>query len=236
MTFTVAEVINEAARALNDASFTRWSMKELSDHLANGIREVETLAPEALGKTITIDLVAGTIQTLPATAVSLLSVHCNITRTSVDPVVRGPAVTTIDRHEFEAMIPGWEQASVLPHGALVSHIIADARDITRFHVAPGNNGSGAIEAVVAERITKPAPTTALTTIGTYEAITVQMDNKYRPAMIDYVLSRAQMKDIAVANASQAAIAYYQKFANAFGIKLQTARRTSVNTEPPRGET
>ena len=236
MTFTVAQVINDAARTLNDTSFTRWSMKELSDHVASGIREVETLAPEALGKTITIDLVAGTAQSLPAAAVLLLSAHCNITRSGVAPVVRGPAVTTVDRHEFEAMIPGWEQASVLPHGALVSHVIADPRDTGRFYVAPGNNGSGAIEAIVAERIAKPAPTTGLTSIATYEAITIQMDNRYLPALIDYVLSRAMMKDIAVANASQAAIAYYQKFANAFGIKMQTARRTSVNTEPPRGET
>lgn len=221
MAFTAADVMRQASTILNDAGAVRWPLTELLDWINAATAEVALLKPTATATTISIALVSGTKQTVPAGYHQILRVLRNTTS--------GRAVTPTTREIIDTQIPGWHATSVLPFTVDAAHFINEPEDQGAFWVVPGNTGTGSIDVVasaVPAKIARPANPLL---IDSYSA-SVPLHDIYQSAVIDYVLYRAFSKDAAVPGAAQRAQAYYAAFANALGIKTQ--QETSRTPDAP----
>jgi len=228
MAFTAKDVLGRASTILSDASGKRWLFTELLDWLNDAMREVTIQAPHAVSKSVVLTLIPGTRQVLDPQYSAMLRVNCNVTATGEVISARGNTITPIAREILDASIPGWQNTVTLPYQIEVAHVIDDPALPREYYVAPGNTGTGKIEAVVAKRpsvIVGPANPLVLAGYTTV----VDMDDMYLNAIVDYVLSRAFSKDIQVPGAPQRAMAHYQQFAQTFGIDMQNEASINPNT-------
>lgn len=216
MAFTAADVMSRAQAVLKDDG-TRWPFLELMDWLNDGLQTITTIAPQVVGETLVMDLVAGTRQMLPATHSALIRVNANVT--VVETVtIRGRTITPVKREILDQQIPGWQSTLVIPHSTTVLHVIDDASMHELFEVFPGNNGTGKIEVFAAKRPTKLTFAAGTPGLPTATA-TVDLDDQYLPALADYVLYRCFSKDAGQPGNMQRAIQHQQQFMAPFGAKM-----------------
>jgi hypothetical protein len=223
MAFQVQDILSRALVLLQDADATRWPLTELLGWLNDGLREIVILKPNANSKTMSMSLVQGTRQTIPDTAHALLDVVRNLSALSVG----GEAVTPVMRADMDAALPGWHTAAALPFSDKVIHVITDSDDQRTFHVVPGNTGSGYLEIIASVIPATIAPPDAQSDIAAYTA-TVDVQDVYQNALLDYVLYRAFDKDRATPSAAARALTHYQAFMSAMGNKARGEALANVN--------
>lgn len=214
MAFTAKDVISRASIILQDAGAVRWPLPELLTWLNDAAREIAITKPNATAKTVAMELVSGTKQEIPATAHSLLQVVRNVDKTTG---VGGKVITPIVRQVLDNQIPGWHDGTALPFAAVVRHVVDDALDQRAFYVVPGNDGTGKIEIVVSS-IPADIPTPANPLDLDAYGATVDLQDIYRNVVVDYILYRAFSKDMNLPGAAQRAVAHYQQFNAALGLK------------------
>lgn len=205
-TIQVNNVINRAGTLIQDATNVRWPTAELLDWLNDGQREVVLHHPEASVKNTSVSLATGASkQSLPADGILLVDVIRNM---GAAGATAGRAVRMTSREVLDAQKPTWHSdANALGY---IQHFVYDPRDPKNFYVYP------------------PAPATAWYLEIIYSAAptdcvaggVIQIDDIYSNALLDYVLYRAYSKDAEYAANAQLAIAHYQAFAGALGIKTQ----------------
>lgn len=228
MSITAKDVLKRAGTILFDETATRWPYVELVDWLNDALKEITLHAPTAVSKTVVLAMVEGTQQTLPDEYLSLLRVNANVTADGQEVATRGTTIRAITRAALDHQISGWQNGAVLPFTSSVSHIIDDFAASRTFLVAPGNDGTGKIEALVAARPQQvPVPANPLS-IDEYNT-EIDIDEIYLSALVDFVLSKALSKDVNVAGGAQRAMAHYSQFAQALGIKIQADMNTNPNT-------
>lgn len=228
MTILAKDVLKRAGSLLFDESAVRWPYVELLDWLNDALKEITLRAPQAVSKLVVLDMVAGTQQTLPDAYLSLLRVNCNVTAVGQVISARKGTVRPIQRAALDHQIPNWQSTTTLPFTVDVSHIIDDEANSRNFLVAPGNTGTGRVEALVASRpAVIPTPANPLELASYTTAI--EIDDIYQSALVDFVMSKALTKDTNVQGGAQRAVAHYQQFAGALGIKLQADQAINPNT-------
>lgn len=195
MSFTAKDVLGEAATTLVDADHVRWPLPELLAHLNDGIRAIVSLKPNANSRTLTLTLAEGTLQTLPENCTVLSRVTRNMV-TGHDEAggpVGGEAIRLVmGRALMDAFFPAWQSDAAL-FARRVRHVIYDAADLRRFYVIPGNDGTGKIEAVVGVMPAAIAVPASPASLASYTA-TVDLPDRFRTPLTDYVLGRAFGKD------------------------------------------
>lgn len=207
MTFKSQDVLERAATTLQDSSHVRWPLTELHRYLNDGLREIVTIKPNALSKTVNLSLAEGTKQSLPTTYTILSRVSRNMASASVG----GEAIRTLDsRSIMDSYMPGWQSEAAIPFAKAVVHVIHDIADPKTFYVVPGNNGTGIIEAVVGALPTPSPVPGSPASLASYTD-NVDMPDIYLNALTDYVLYRAYSKDGRVAGSSARAQAHFQLF-------------------------
>lgn len=127
---TAAELISRVGVTLFDESGVRWGEPELLQHLTDAQRQVTLLKPEAYTKNESVQLVAGSLQSLPTDGVLLVDVLNNM---GSDGATAGGAVTQIDRTILESSRPNWRADSA---NINARHFVYDDRDQTHFEVYP----------------------------------------------------------------------------------------------------
>lgn len=205
MTFKANEVMSRAATTLQDEDSVRWTAPELLKYLNDGLREIVTLKPNALTKTVELELDEGTLQTLPAQYTVLSRVIRNMTSAGVG----AGAIRSLDaRSIMDSFIPGWQDDNKVPFAKSVVHVIHDMAEPRTFYVAPGNDGTGIIEAVVGAF---PNPVTGSGSNVSGYTDTVDLPDTYMNPLVDYVLYRAYSKDARLAGSAARAQAHYSVF-------------------------
>lgn len=220
MAFTAKDVLSRCAIILNDETSARWPLAELLGWLNDGVREISLQKPSAATETAQIDMTAGTKQALPGQYHSLVSVIRN--------VASGMAITPASRDLIDRQIPGWHDARIVRPCKDVVHIIDDNTEPQTFYVVPGNDGTGRIEVVAARNVAPIVVPQQPEIIVSYSA-TVELNDIWQNALVDYILYRALSKDIAIPGVGDRAVAHYQQFAAAVGIKAQGEVALNVNT-------
>lgn len=217
---TGQDVVNRAQVLLNDsgntnaqvAANTRWPTTELLLWITDAQREAVIVSPNVGNTVMSVQLVAGTRQSLASTleAWLLLSVRRNLTSTGG----AGRAIRQTTAAILDAYNPNWHTDTPT---ATVQNYVFDVEDKKVFYVYPPNDGTGFVEANVAAT---PAPVTSLTQVLT-------LDDVYLGALASYVCYRALMKDAEYAGGSQLAQAFYQQF-----FQSMTAQGTASKTDSP----
>lgn len=209
--FTAGDVLDRASIVLNDEDNTRWTEAELLGWLNDGAKAIVVRRPAAHPTTATLTLVDGESQDLPADAVELLDITCNISGAT-----RGRAVTLVDIRLLDSDDPSWRAGT---KQTTVYHYTYDERDPLRFSVYPPVQAGTQVESVYAST---PAAVTA-------RADEVDLPDEYQPALVSYLLYRSYAKDSEYANGALAA-AHFQAFESDLGINTQAK---AVNS--PRGQ-
>jgi len=218
MALTALSLIHRAATTLQDIDSVRWPIDELARYFNDAQREVVLYRPDAAITTITHTCVAGTRQTLPASAAKLLDVTRNLAATSAKGAVR-----LVSREILDAQLPGWHAATPVVD---VKHYMYDARDTQVFYVYPPATVLAQLELMYAAF---PADIAEPTPGLTYTSVTgnLGLPDIYGNVVVDYILYRAYTKDSEYAGNAQRAAAYYSSFANALGIEITA----TVNNMP-----
>lgn len=229
MSFTAKDVLLRARITLNDAASVRWTLPELLNYLNDGLREIALQKPSATAITAVIDLAQGCRQSIPSSYHALLQVVRNDVRTGGPASPSGgAAITPIARETIDTMIPGWHSSATLPFTAKVTHVLDEILDQRTFYVIPGNDGTGAVLAVVSAYPASISTPTNPLDIDEYSA-TVDLKDIYQNALLDYILYRAFSKDTDLATSGQRATAHFGLFQGALGIKKQAEMAENVNT-------
>jgi hypothetical protein len=229
VTFTAADVFASASSTLLDPSYRRWTVATMRDYLNDGLRAIINAKPNANTKTVTLTLVAGSLQTIPAAYTVLSRVTRNLTIAHGE--VGGPAGAAAirplrSRELLDAMIPDWQSNDSLQHD-IVKHVIYDLADPRRFYVAPANDGTGKVEAVVGAYPAIIAPAASNPDqASSYAAAVVDLPDLYKNPLVDYVLYRAFSMDSGVQASEARAQKHMAEFQNAIS---QTAQGEAAMT-------
>ncbi len=224
MAFPASAVMSEAAKLLIDEGGRRWPPIELLMWLNAGIRELLILKPTAYSQTVQLNMAAGTLQTLDDTHSNLIRVIRNLGAGAAG----GRAIRQVDRESLDDIGLDWHDSAVVPQSHIVMHVVADTADPETFYVYPGNDGTGAIEAVVSivhPELAAPADPSAIPNF----TASIDLDDIYRNALVDYVCYRAFTKDELIAGAKQSAAVHYQQFAAALGARQRAELVANINT-------
>lgn len=203
-TITVQSLINKAQTILQDIDGVRWPTSEMLDWLDAGQLEIVRIQPVAHTVNQSMALVPGTRQTLPPGGIHFVEAVRNIDGQAVREVLRGV---------LDAQIPNWHNA---PASNVIVHFMLNPSDPLHFYVYPPANTGAALDVVYS---TAPAP---IARTGTYpnelpDAITtINLEDVYASALLDYLLYRAYSKDAEYAGNAQLAVAYFTAFSNSLG--------------------
>ena len=127
---TAGELAAKAAKTLFDETGDRWSEAELIGYLTEAQQLVCLLKPTAYTLNVSVQLVAGTLQTIPASGVLLVDLAYN---RGANGSVPGRGITQVARKMLESYKPTWRTD---PAAGEVKHFVFDERDPTHFEVYP----------------------------------------------------------------------------------------------------
>ncbi len=225
MSIAILDLLTECRYQLMDDTGIRWPDLELVGYVNQAQREICNYKPDAIVKNENLTLVAGTKQSLPATAIRLLTVVRN-TRAqvtdntgSVTTTATSRSIRAVSRETLDRFVPTWH--SDTPH-AEVKHFMFDDTDPTNFYVYPAQpaSGFGVVEVLYTDH-----PSTV--TINS----NLEVADAYTNAIKDYVLYRALAKDAEMPASAQRSVNHYQAFLQSITGKQQVDTATSPKVMP-----
>lgn len=215
MALAASSILNKVSKILQDEDIMRrWPVDtELLGWLDSAQREVALMRPELFSSTATRQLVAGSRQTLPATAVGLAAVLRNMGSDGLTP---GPTILPKAQRVLDILLPDWQSATHA--SATVSYFCYDPKNPREYLVYPPQPAVGM--SYVEEQL-HVAPT-ALASIDA----TIGLDDTYENVLLDLVLSRAYGKDADIPRCAERANTYRASALERLGLSLQ-ARAANI---------
>lgn len=221
-TLTAANILSRVNNILQNTGGVRWSSSEQLEYLSDGQREIANFRPDATATHSNIQLVAGTEQSIPADGLRLISVNRNMSGTAAN-ATGARAISKVNLDVINSEEPSWHDSTVTgkaAHGTVVKHYMFDQRDPRKFFVYPGVSGNAYAEVVYSKN------PTALTATSD----TIQVDDIYVNALINFVLYRSFLKESEFAANFERAGAHYQIFTQNLGIGAQLSQSTAPEQE------
>ena len=211
-TLTANNILGRVNNILQNPVFVRWSQGEQLDYISDGQREIAMLRPSATATHANIQLATGTEQSIPADGLRLFSVNRNMSGTASN-ATGARAISKVNLDVINSEEPSWHDPAVTgkaAHGTVVKHYMFDDRDPRKFFVYPGVSGNAYAEIVYSKN------PTALTSMSD----TIQVDDMFVNALINFVLYRSYLKEGEFAANFQRAGSHYQLFTQALGLAAQ----------------
>lgn len=230
MPVMASDIITRAQTVVQDTTGVRWPFAELLQWLNDGQREVAVYKPSATATNVAITLQQGTLQSAGEGGLAILRVIRNLKTPLSTPRVGGRACRIVSREVLDAQHPNWHDPEVFPYEKEVKHFCFDDSDPTHFYVFPGNNGTGAIEAVISQSPPDVAlaPGADANSIVAYR-LPIQVPDIYANCLLDYVLFRAYSKDADYAGNADRSATHYQMFTATLLVKAQNEASVNPNT-------
>lgn len=213
-TVKVVDLIVRAKTLLQDEDSVRWTVAELQYWLNDAYKETIGLRPDANTQTAEYTCVAGPRQVLTGSftnAIRLVEVVRNLATTSNKYSVR-----LTDRRSLDTQRRSWYSDTP---SASVEMYMFDPRTPKEFLVYPPATTAARLEVIYS---VLPAEHTLSDAqlLNPATAETIRIDDIFATALFDYMLYRAYSKDSEQTAMMQRAVAHYQAFQNALGIKQQ----------------
>lgn len=213
MALLASTIINRARDLLIDTGEVyRWSNAEMLRYLSDAQRTIVAIDPSANGVRDTVQLVAGTRQSLPSDAQMLLNIYRNMGAAGTTP---GRAIRVVLREILDTQNPDWHSET---KQNTVYNYTYDPVDETEFFVYPPSTGNNQVE-VLYSKI--PDELTELTD-------TLELSEKYATPLLDYVMYRAHQKDSDFAAGQGLAGSYLQAFQLYMQAKGGSEKEVSPN--------
>lgn len=216
-TILASTIINKASVVLHDRKNVRWSVEELLGYLNEGQRAILIYKSNAYVVSRSVQLVAGTKQTMPDDAVQLFDIPRNMGANGTTP---GRAIRIAKREMLDAQVPDWHSADA---SAQVQHFTYEEASPRVFYVYPPQPtvAPGYVEMVfgaMPPNIDISAP--------------IRVDDIYEVALLHFVLHRAWMKDSEFAADNGRSSEHLQAFITALTGKAKNEAGASPNMVAP----
>ena len=214
-TVKVVDVIAKVQTLIQDTTGVRWPPLELQGWLNDSYREIVNMRPDSNSQTGTFTCAVGPRQVITvqfSNALRVMEIVRNLAAASDKRAVR-----LISRKVLDEQRRDWyaEAGSVT-----TQHYMFDPRLPKEFLVYPPALSTTQLEVAYSSVPTAHALTEAQL-INPATAEVIRIDDSYANALIDYVLYRAYTKDTEYAGNANRAVAHFQAFQNALGVKGQT---------------
>lgn len=193
-TVLASAVIEKASLALMDVSNVRWTAAELLKWLNLGQRQIVQVVPTANNVMAAVPVVAGSRQSLPATAWTLLDITRNMGAGGATP---GRAIRVVSQELMDLFDPDWHTATAT---TVVQNYVYNPLDSLNYYVYPPSLGTWYVEMNYSAIPADIAAGTAITISDAYEG-----------SLLDYILFRACAKDAEYAPGVALAQMYLQLF-------------------------
>jgi hypothetical protein len=217
-TILASAIVDKAEIILQDTTNVRWAADELLGWLNDGQRDIALIKPDASVKTVAVQLVTGTKQTLGSgttgDAIMLLKVIRNMGTSGTTP---GNAIRVVSGEILDAQRPAWHTETAVPTAV---HFVYDPNNPKQFYVYPPNTGTGYVEVMYSAT---PASVATLAS-----AITV--DDVFANALLDYVLYRAYSKDVEYTGNADRAVKHFMAFQASLGTNTANLATHNPNLE------
>lgn len=221
-TVKVVDLVTRAGILLNDTAATRWTKQELLSWFNDAQRELVFARPDLKATYASFSCAAGTKQSLPSTALRLITVQKNTSGNQ-------RAVTQVARNLLDNHLPSWHKE---PQSDEVEHFVYDPMQPKVFWVYPPAQAALSIDIVYGANPT--LVTSAQTDLSDITTTTIEVDDIYANALLDYMLYRAYAKDTNIAGSGQRATMHLQLFQQAVGVKVQVDTAMTPAPRPERG--
>lgn len=217
MTTTVTTVINSVKVTLQETTEegVRWTNAELVDYLNDACRFLAENEPDAFADNSEFECVSGTRQELPINATRLIDVVRNLEG-------KKHPVFSSDKATLNTARPNWHSENPTNQQEL---FFSDDRDPKRFYVYPP-----AMVGSLLEIVCTLDPRIHLTKEAQDKSSLMQMNDRYVPAVMNFILFRAFDKDADAAGNFSRAQNYLRNAYTSLGIKMQNTGRISPNNE------
>ena len=201
----LSDIATRVRTLLNDQTAPyRWLDSEIILWTNDAQKMIVINRPDSCVQNSVVSLVAGTLQSVPSTAIRLLDVVRNM---GADGSTPGRAIRIVERDLVDSLDPNWHAAK----GALViKNFMYDERNPRQFFVNPPATSSSMVLVSCSKN---PATLTALTD-------TLEVNDIYLQVIVDYVMFRAYSKDAEFSANAQLASGYLQAAYAMLGIKLK----------------
>ena len=218
---TAKDIIEAAAWALHDfdpstgAGYVRWPKAQLLQFVNVAQLQVVKVLPETNSAFISMQLAAGARQTLPASALRLLTVTRNL---GADGLTPGRHVSLTDRASLDSQLATWSTAASA--FTEVESYVYDDRIPKTFYVYPplGETDTAYVELGVSKR---PTACVADTDV-------LDLDDIYFSPLLHWVLYLALCLELDDASSSSKALHHYQCFSVELGLESTAAALIAPN--------
>ena len=204
-TLTGTNIIDRARLTLQDSSGVRWTDAELLIYINDAQREIVNFRPEATATHANLQLSTGTEQTLPSGGLRLIKVTRNMSGTASD-ATGARSVRIVEEDLLNSIEPDWHDPTVTgssAHGSIIKNYLFDPDDPKKFYVYPGvASGSNAYVELIYSKLP-----TDLSSVSS----TIDLEDTYGNAILNFVLYRAYLKDAEFASNQQRTATHYQLF-------------------------
>lgn len=200
---TLASVPISKAKTLAQDPGIRTLDEEWLGWLTDGVREVCVIRPSAYAPTASIQLVRGSMQSIPGDGVLFIDY---IRSMGVAGLAAGPAARRVLRHRLDASNPGWHSAAPT---AAAQHYVFDESAPKTFYVYPPSDGTTQAEIRYA----------AIPPVISSLFAVIPVDDIYAAPLIDYLMYRAYMKDTEYAGNAERSLIHRKAFENTMGLKV-----------------
>jgi len=196
----VIDVIGRVVTLLNDESSVRWKRVELQKYLNDGYKAIVSLRPDANSLTAVVTLAAGIYQAPALTGlIRILDVQRNVAAESTKE-----AIAPIDKKVIDSMIPGWSNSA---QSASISYWIPDMSTPTRFSVYPPATSAAQVDVLYSAIPTPHALSESQLDPFGGDVTAISINDEFVPALVDYILYRAHLKDSTASSIPKAQASY-----------------------------
>ena len=217
MTTTVTTVVNSVKTTLQEteAKGVRWTNDEIVSYLNDACRFLAENEPDAFSDNSEFQCIGGTRQELPEKAARLIDIVRNLEG-------KKTPLTSSDKATLSAMRPSWHSENPTTQQEL---FFTDDRDPKRFYVYPPAKAGSLLEVVCALE-----PRHHFIGEAQDKSSLMQVNDRYVPAIMNFILYRAFDKDSDTSGNFSRAQTYLRNAYTSLGIKMQNTGRISPNNE------
>lgn len=166
----------------------------------------------------------GSTPSAPIHGVQFLSPRRNMGANGTTP---GKAVRMVERDTLDSQDPDWHTRT----GSAVSSVVYDPQTPRYFYVTPGVTGTVWMEiAYAAKPIAIPntaTPPSEAYKVDGASTQTITIDDEFAEELVDYVVARANLKDVTYAEPAKAAL-HTQRFLSSLNAKVAAVTGTNPN--------
>ena len=201
-----SKVIDRVKEVLQDNNSVTWTVTQLVEWFNDAQRAVVSNRPDSTSVTQSLQLSAGTKQSVPTGMFKLLQIVRNM---GTDGSTPGRAIRLVDKDTLDENDPNWHAAT--PAAESKAYVFDEFNDPKVFYVTPPNTGTGYVEGIFSAN---PTDITAAT-----ESISVP--DIYAPALIEWMLYRCFSRESTSTPNYQRGLNHQKTFFNVLGVKMQS---------------